>query len=49
MSGTAYFFTTKLQELNRIVIPPAIVAKLDLKKGDLVSGYIGKISETEGN
>ena len=46
MSGTAYFFTTRVQEQHRIAIPSDIVKKLDLEKGNTVSGYIGKISGT---
>lgn len=45
VSGTAYAFTARVQELSRIVIPEPIRDELKLKKGDKVGGFLWKISK----
>jgi len=46
ISGTAYAFTARVQELSRIVIPEPIRDELKLKRGDKVGGFLWKISGT---
>ena len=45
VSGTAYAFTARIQELNRIVIPEPIREELKLKRGDKVGGFLWTIEE----